>query len=203
MGRKLHFRMGSFYRTDDRTGFPQRADVTRKEWTGLIVDEKVWEARQPQDLVKGVPDIQAVPDPRPLGSNVFVGPIYLQMTTDVPALTYVIPVGSVAYVTAGDTCAVILADGSLFRTVITGVISTGPAVVIDPFNPLPLPAMSGDDIIDYRISYAGVPLTQYLAAEDGTPILTEDGKLIEIELNTLTTEAGENLETESGEVIIP
>lgn len=204
MGRKLHFRMGSFYRTDDRTGFPQRADVTRKEWTGLIVDEKVWEPRQPQDLVKGVPDIQAVNDPRPLGADVYVGPIYLQVTADVPVLSYVIPVGSLAYVTPGDTCAVILADGSLFRTVITGMIASGPAVVIDPFNPLPLWVPSGNDIIDYRIPYSGVPpLTQYLAAEDGTPIVTESGELIVVELNPLTTESGQNILTESGEVIIP
>lgn len=29
MGRKLHYKPGSFYRTDDRTGFPQRAERTR------------------------------------------------------------------------------------------------------------------------------------------------------------------------------
>lgn len=207
MGRKLHYKRGSFYRVDDRTGFPQRAEVTRKEWSGLIVDEKVWEPRQPQDLVKGVPDIQAVPDPRPLGANVFVSAIYLQVSVDVAVLAYVIPVTSLAYVTLGDTCAVILADGSLFRTVITGMIANGPngpAVVIDPFNPLPLPVPSGYDVIDYRIPYSGVPaLTQYLAAEDGTPLLTESGELIEIELTTLTTESGQDLETESGEVIIP
>ena len=181
MGRKLHFRMGSFYRTDDRTGFPQRAGVTRKEWTGLLVDEKVWEPRQPQDLVKGVKDIQAVPDPRPLGANVFVGPIYLQVTADVPVRSYVIPVGSIAYVTPGDTCAVILFDGSLFHTVITGIIAFGPAVVINPFNPLPLGAPSGNDIIDYRIPYSGLPpLQEYLTTEDGTPIVTESGEVISL-----------------------
>jgi hypothetical protein len=181
MGRKLHYKPGSFYRTDDRTGFPQRAEKTRKEWTGVIVDGKVWEPRQPQDLVKGVPDIQAVPDPRPLGSNVFVGPIYLQITADVAALHYVIPVNSVAYVTPGDTCAVILYDGSLFHTVITGIIAFGPAVVIDPFNPLPLGAPSGNDIIDYRIPYSGLPPLQgYLTTEDGTPIVTEGGEIISL-----------------------
>jgi hypothetical protein len=82
MGRKLSFRLGSFYRTDDRTGFPQRAERTRREWTGLIVDEARWEPRQPQDLVKGVPDIQSVPDPRPLGQNIYVGPISTQTTAN-------------------------------------------------------------------------------------------------------------------------
>lgn len=35
------------------------------EWQGLIVDRRVWEARQPQDFVKGVPDNQTVPYARP------------------------------------------------------------------------------------------------------------------------------------------
>ena len=95
MGRKLHFKMGSFYRTDDRTGFPQRAERTRKEWNNLIVDEKVWEPRQPQDLVKGVPDIQSVPDARPLGQNIYVGPISVATTANAVIGQTVIPVQTI------------------------------------------------------------------------------------------------------------
>ena len=72
MGRKLHYKAGSFYRTDDRTGFPQRAERTRREWTGLIVDENVWEPRQPQDFVRGVADDQSVPEARPRAPATFV-----------------------------------------------------------------------------------------------------------------------------------
>lgn len=72
MGTEKHFRMGSFYRVDDRTGFPQRAENTRREWQGLIVGKRVWEARQPQDFVRGVNDIQTVPNARPRPTDVFI-----------------------------------------------------------------------------------------------------------------------------------
>lgn len=73
MGADKHFRMGSFYRIDDRTGFATRAEDTQMEWNNLIVSRRVWEARQPQDFVTGVPDNQTVPYARPRSPNVFVG----------------------------------------------------------------------------------------------------------------------------------
>lgn len=73
MGADKHFRMGSFYRIDDRTGFATRAEDTQMEWNGLIVSKRVFEARQPQDFVKGVADNQTVPYARPRQANVFVG----------------------------------------------------------------------------------------------------------------------------------
>lgn len=78
MGTELHYRPGSFYRICDRTGFATRAERTQREWQGLIVRKEVWEARQPQDFVKGVADIQTVPYPRPRQTNVFVGPATAQ-----------------------------------------------------------------------------------------------------------------------------
>lgn len=67
-----HYVPGDFYRICDRTGFKVRAGRTRKEWTGRIVRTKSFEMRQPQDLVRGVPDWQAVPDPRPRQANQFI-----------------------------------------------------------------------------------------------------------------------------------
>lgn len=68
-----HYIPGSWYRLDERTGFKVRAEKTRKEWTGRIVRDQSWEARQPQDFVRGVRDDQTVPEPRPRQPNVFVG----------------------------------------------------------------------------------------------------------------------------------
>ncbi len=73
MGTERHYKPGSFYRICDRTGFATRAERTRMEWNGLIVKDRVWEARQPQDFVKGVPDVQTVPYARPRQANTFVG----------------------------------------------------------------------------------------------------------------------------------
>ena len=120
MGRKLHYKLGSFYRTDDRTGFPQRAERTRKEWTGLIVDGARWEPRQPQDLVKGVPDLQWVPDPRPLAANIYVGPISVQTTANAGIGQTSIPVQTIFgfYEGAKVGCMLDLDNGTVFFTTI-------------------------------------------------------------------------------------
>ena len=154
MGRKLHYRPGSWYRTDDRTGFPQRAEDTRKEWNGSIVDERVWEARQPQDLVRGVKDQQNVPEARPLAPNVFVGPIYGQISVNAPAQAAQLTLQSTAHMSAGDAIGVLQADGSVFPTTILGILADGVTILIGP--PVPLGAPSGNDVIDYR--QPGVPV---------------------------------------------
>ena len=151
MGRKLHFKMGSFYRTDDRTGFPQRAEVTRKEWTGLIVDEARWEPRQPQDLVKGVPDIQSVQDPRPLGQNIYVGPISVQITANAVIGQASIPVQTIFgfYQGAKVGCVTDYDGGAIFFTTIASPPSGSNLVLSDP---LPYPMASGNLITLYQPS---------------------------------------------------
>lgn len=153
MGRKLHYVPGSFYRTDDRTGFPQRAERTRKEWNGYIVDEGVWEARQPQDLVRGVKDQQNVPEARPLAPNVFVGPIYGQLAADAAPLADVLVLQSTALMSSGDLIGVLMDDGSVFKTTIL-VVLDGSDLLIGP--PLTIGAPSGNDVIDYRVQ--GTPV---------------------------------------------
>lgn len=73
MGTERFYKPGSFYRICDRTGFATRAERTRAEWQGLIVSDRVWEARQPQDFVKGVQDNQTVPYARPRQPDQFIG----------------------------------------------------------------------------------------------------------------------------------
>ena len=67
------YKHGDFNRICDRSGFKVKASETRREWNGLIVRTVDWEIRQPQDFVRGVPDHQVVPYPRPEGEDVFVG----------------------------------------------------------------------------------------------------------------------------------
>lgn len=73
MGTERFYKPGSFYRICDRTGFATRAERTQKEWNNLIVSDRVWEARQPQDFVKGVQDNQTVPNARPRQPNAYIG----------------------------------------------------------------------------------------------------------------------------------
>ncbi len=56
----------------DRSGFKVKKSTTRKEWNGLIVRDKDWEERHPQDYVRGREDRQSVPEPRPEAANYFL-----------------------------------------------------------------------------------------------------------------------------------
>lgn len=63
---------GDFFRVCDRSGFRVLASQTAKEWNNLIVFVKFYEPRQPQDLLRGIPDNMTVPDPRPKTDPTFL-----------------------------------------------------------------------------------------------------------------------------------
>jgi hypothetical protein len=63
---------GSYNVICDRCGFKYKHFELRKEWTGLMVCNKCWETRHPQDFVRGVADQQAVPISRPESTDVFL-----------------------------------------------------------------------------------------------------------------------------------
>lgn len=65
------FKKGSWNRISDRSGFKVKADRTRKEWTNAIVMDREWEPRNAQEFVRGIPDMQAAPDPRPEAADTF------------------------------------------------------------------------------------------------------------------------------------
>ena len=56
----------------DRTGFKVKASECQMEWNGLLVRSESWEARHPQDTIRGVKDDQSVPIARPKGDPTFV-----------------------------------------------------------------------------------------------------------------------------------
>lgn len=56
----------------DLSGFECKASETRLRWDGLRVLARFWEARQPQDFVRGVADNPAVPWTRPETPDVFL-----------------------------------------------------------------------------------------------------------------------------------
>lgn len=178
MGRTLHYRPGSFYRTDDRTGFPQRAENTRKQWNNLIVDESVWEPRQPQDLVKGVKDDQTVNDARPLAPNQFVGPLYLSLSSNSSTGDTFIQLSSLAGVTVGDEIAIMLDTNVLYTTGVQGFSDGGVLI----FGALPSDAASGNMVIDYRTPFAGAfPSGGILLTEEGAILTAEGGGFILLE----------------------
>jgi hypothetical protein len=148
MGRKrgVQYRPGSFYRSDDRSGFTRRAEDTKKEWTELIVGNDLWEIRQPQDFVRGVPDDQTVPNPRLVPPAVFVGPIYAQTSANVAIGATFIPLNAVNTFTAGDKIGVMLDTGVLFNTTQVGDAAANGITIA---NPMPNTSQSGNDVVNY------------------------------------------------------
>lgn len=63
---------GEFWRICDRCGLRFRQSETFKTWDGLWVCKEDYETRQPQDFVRGVTDKQAVTEPRPDPTDVFL-----------------------------------------------------------------------------------------------------------------------------------
>lgn len=134
MGRQLSYRKGSFYRVSDRTGFPVRAEDTRKEWSGLIVEASTYEPRQPQDLVRGVRDDQSVRDARPVAPATFTGPVWTVTTAAIAIGAVNIPVESLATFSPGQTISIMLDDGALFSATVTG-LTGAPSLTITPGLP--------------------------------------------------------------------
>lgn len=56
----------------DRCGFRFPSDEITKEWQGLMVCDKCFETRHPQDFIRGVPDNPAPPWTRPEPPDEFI-----------------------------------------------------------------------------------------------------------------------------------
>ena len=91
----------------DRSGFKVKHSELRPEWNGLMVRKEDWEARHPQDFVKGVKDLQAIADPRPGAADASEAS---ETTLDAAELAgqTVISVTSTSNMTVGDTVLVFM-----------------------------------------------------------------------------------------------
>lgn len=153
-----HYVPGDYYRIDDRTGFKVRAGRTRKEWNGLIVRTRSWEPRQPQDLVRGVRDVQTVPEPRPRSPDRFIG-VQTTLTATAtgsdfnsdfgpdfgPSYFFVV-VASVAGFTIGNFVSILLDNGAVWTTMLIGLDAS--ALYLFLQNPLPSNASIGNFVYD-------------------------------------------------------
>lgn len=149
MADDLHYVPGTFYRIDDRSGFKVRSYHTKKEWNGLIVREQSWEPRQPQDLVRGVPDDQTVPEARPRSPNVFMF-VETSLAAGAAIRATSITVESSQGFSINDQIGVMLDSGIPFRVAVTAIAGS----VIGLAAPLPVSAASGNIVTDYTASQA-------------------------------------------------
>lgn len=72
MGKRDYYLQGDYNVICDRCGAKFKAHECQLEWDNLFVCKYCWEARQPQDYVRGVEDIQTVPIARMRGAPRFI-----------------------------------------------------------------------------------------------------------------------------------
>jgi hypothetical protein len=72
MGKRDYYDKGNYNVICHRCGQKFKATEWKEEWNGLHVCYYCWEARQPQDFVKGLTDDQSVPVASPRGELKFV-----------------------------------------------------------------------------------------------------------------------------------
>lgn len=124
MADQLHYVPGDYYQLDDLSGFKIRASVSRRipggQTGGAVVDRKRWEPQQPQDFVRGVPDVQTVPVPRPRQPNRFVI-LATYVTAPSARLTLIMTIAEPSGFTVGDNVVVMLDSGENFATQIAAI----------------------------------------------------------------------------------
>lgn len=134
---------------DDRTGFAVRAYRARKEWTKAVVCTNVWEARQPQDFVRGVKDDQTVYDPRPEAQPVWDGPLYYTTNAAAAVGATTIVLQATTGLTNGLTIGIMMNNGVLFPTTVSGSPTTTNVTLA---RALPYSVASGNQVIAPYVS---------------------------------------------------
>lgn len=85
-GRADHLALGDWNAVCYECGRKRKASTLKKHWQGYMVCPEHWEARQPQDFVRGVPDTEAPAWTQPMPADVFV-------SSGVPDYTPYVPPG--------------------------------------------------------------------------------------------------------------
>lgn len=72
-GKADYLELGSWNTVCYQCGRKFKAGMLKRHWQGYYVCPTHWEARQPQDFVRGVQDVQTPPWTQPMPPPVFVG----------------------------------------------------------------------------------------------------------------------------------
>lgn len=72
IGKADHLVLGDHNAVCYECGRKFKASLLRRHWQGYWVCAQHWEARQPQDFVRALPDTQTPPWVQPMPANVFI-----------------------------------------------------------------------------------------------------------------------------------
>jgi len=72
VGRADHLELGDWNAVCYECGRKRKASTLKKHWQGYYVCPEHWEARQPQDFVRAIPDVQTPPWTQPMPADTFL-----------------------------------------------------------------------------------------------------------------------------------
>jgi len=73
-GRADYFQLGDWNAVCFECGRKRKASTLKKHWQGYYVCPEHWEARQPQDFVRSVPDVITPPWAQPMSDTFTTSP---------------------------------------------------------------------------------------------------------------------------------
>lgn len=146
MRRRPKAKPGDYLVQCDRTGFTRYASETQVEWNGLRVWKGVFEERNAQDFVRGVPDDQTVPDARPEGVTTFIGPLVTTINATHAAGDAAITILDATRMGVSDALGIVLDNGDVFRTTIQ-TVDDGVTITVTPA--LPSATSAGKKVTNY------------------------------------------------------
>ncbi len=123
MGTRLRYKGGDWYQIDDISGFPIRASEGRIQWDNLIAAGGRFSSRQPQDLVTGGRDDQAVPIPRPRQQNQFTV-VATYVTAPAARGATTLSVASTVGFSVGNIAQVVTDYGEPFNFTISAIVGS-------------------------------------------------------------------------------
>lgn len=85
-GRADYLELGDYNAVCYECGRKRKASMLRRHWQGYYVCPEHWEARHPQDFVRGVQDIQTPPWTQPMPADQFVYTCTLETVSATPGL---------------------------------------------------------------------------------------------------------------------
>lgn len=112
---------GDFLRICDYSGFAVPASRTQEQYDGLIVRDRLFDYRHPQETIRARRDDQSVKNPRPRSQDVFVGPLTTELTEGADAGDTLISVESSVRMFSTDMVTVTLTSGNIHRTTIFSI----------------------------------------------------------------------------------
>ena len=136
---------GAYNIIDDQTGFEVKSTDARMQWNKLLVHWSQWEARHPQDYIKGRVDRQAVPAPRP-GAADILGETSTTLDADEASGQTILSVTSTSSMGIGDSVKLAMDNDEFHLSTIASFVTDDTVTINDATT---YKASSGKTLIIY------------------------------------------------------